>query len=210
MSSRGSSLRQLEARHPSMSWRALVRTERAITGSSSWRRFAAAWGVDTSPPAGCCRETVVAIRQLVSSQWFTGGRFSWSIQSFPGATRLFPEGYGRRHVDVARREEGSWRQAWATSGPGEPCAGSSTRSSCGATARNTDFAHRPSPLDWSTVLGRVKGALAPLGGCAALDAACAPCGEGNCDGRRFHTPVIAERARRATWRPRGILDAALR
>jgi hypothetical protein len=33
----------------------------------------------------------------------------------------------------------------------------------------------PSPADWITVLGGVKGSLAALGGSAALDPACAPC-----------------------------------
>src|SRR4051812_1373785 len=40
----------------------------------------------------------------------------------------------------------------------------------------------PSTRDWTTVLGGVKGALAPLGGCAALDPACAPCGSAFVDG----------------------------
>jgi len=43
------------------------------------------------------------------------------------------------------------------------------------TASHTKFLRVPSAIDCSTVLGRVKGALASLGGVAALDAACAPC-----------------------------------
>ena len=77
-------------------------------------------GVDTSPPAGCCRETVVSIRQLVSSQWFTGGRFSWSIQSFPGATRLFPEGCSRRRASLTRREEERASGCWPAQGSALP------------------------------------------------------------------------------------------
>jgi hypothetical protein len=41
------------------------------------------------------------------------------------------------------------------------------------------ISRRPSLEDCSTVLAGVKGALAPLGGFAALDAACAPCGMGS-------------------------------
>jgi hypothetical protein len=42
-------------------------------------------------------------------------------------------------------------------------------------AADTLTAIGPSPLDGRTVLGDVKGVLVPLGGFAALDAACAPC-----------------------------------
>src|SRR6476646_9568077 len=107
VSDRGSSLRQLEARHASMSWRALVSTARAMTGLIVLAPLRGGLGVDTSPPEGCCREPEVFLCQLLSSQWVTAARFSWSIQSFPAATRLFAEGYGRRPVDVARREEGA-------------------------------------------------------------------------------------------------------
>ena len=39
---------------------------------------------------------------------------------------------------------------------------------------DVDGSEAPSPGDLTTVLGGVKGALAALGGCAALDPACAP------------------------------------
>ncbi len=51
----------------------------------------------------------------------------------------------------------------------------------------------------SAVLVSVKGALAPLGGTAALDPSCAPRGAGSCDGRRVYLPGLAERACLATW-----------
>jgi hypothetical protein len=44
----------------------------------------------------------------------------------------------------------------------------------GSRSTNTRSAASPSLDDSTTVLGEVKGALAPLGGCAALDPACAP------------------------------------
>jgi len=40
----------------------------------------------------------------------------------------------------------------------------------------------PSTMDAATVLSGVKGALAPLGGCAALDPACARCALATIDG----------------------------
>jgi hypothetical protein len=41
------------------------------------------------PRQGAAGKPVVAFREPVSSQWFTGGKFSWSTQRFPPTTRLF-------------------------------------------------------------------------------------------------------------------------